>query len=429
MPRNYETQSEQEFSTNRGGLPVGKLILVAVVLIAILIVGIWAFKVKTVKGNELGIEENWSEGVVNKVYQPGTYFLWPGWSRDLITYDASSQIFVMNNKSEKSGEKGHGRDADAYRVQSQEGQDMTISLNLRWRLNATNLVVVHKTVRHDIEEKLIRPVVMRVVKDEATKKKAIDAYSGQGLVDLQGTIQSHLTANIELQSSGVIVENFVIEHIELDPNYINEIKLKQIATQRTLRAVEEEKASTAEAQVAKAKAQADYEKNMVIAKQNKDQGVLEAQKKNEMTILDAEGQKKKLQLEAEGARLAAIEAAEAEKQKRELEAAGQLAADLNRAKGIEALGKSEAEATRLKLSAYAVAGSDNYTRIQVATQFAEGTKGITGYLPQGMSINLVAENYAKGVNLLMGSATGASTAPAAPKVSMDATDVPSIALK
>ncbi len=404
MPRyakdsDSETPSEDGVSNNS---KLTKVIVAFIVLATMVVAGFVAIKVRTVKGNELAIEENWSNGVVDKVFQPGTYFLFPGWSREMITYDTSSQIFVMNNRTEAAGEKGHGRTIDAYRVQSKEGQDMTISLNLRWRIDPMKLVTLHKTIRHDVEEKLIRPVVMRIVKDDATTKAAFEAYSGQGLVDLQSTIQHDLITSAEMKESGVIIENFVIEHIELDPNYINEIKLKQIATQRQLRAVEEEKAATAEAQVAKATAQAAYETNMVAARQNKEQGILVAQRENEVTILGAEAQKKRLQLEAEGARLAAIEAAEAEKQKLELESAGKLAQDLNAAKGIEALGKSEAEATKLKLSAYAVAGSDNYTRIEVAKQFAAATGGIKGYLPEGMSVTLLSDNFAKGVNLLVG---------------------------
>lgn len=220
----------------------------------------------------------------------------------------------MNDKSEKKHEgKGHGRNLDSYLVQSAEGQDMRISLNLRWRINPAKLVQIHKTVREDIEEKLIRPVVMRVVKDEATKMKAIDAYSGEGLVRLQASIQTSLTGQgegKELAERGVIVENFVIEHIELDPKYIEEIKQKQIATQRTLRAAEEQKAAEAEALVAKSKAQADLNKSVVEAQRDKEVMVLKAQAEQEKQILSAKGQQQQLILEAEGQKEASIAKAE-----------------------------------------------------------------------------------------------------------------------
>ena len=223
-----------------------KLIVSGIFLVIALVVTLLTFKIVTIEGNQLGVKETWGQGVVTEIMQPKTYFLFPGFTQTVIKYDASLQKFVMNDKGEKEGEKGEGRALDAYKVQSAEGQDMTISMNLQWRIDPKDLVTLHQHVRTDIEEKIIRPALMRVVKDAATTRKAIEAYSGEGLVKLQADIQHTLsqktaTDNGEptLAERGVIVGNFVIEHIELDPKYIEEIKGKQIATQQTLRAAEE----------------------------------------------------------------------------------------------------------------------------------------------------------------------------------------------
>lgn len=253
------------------------------------IVALVSIKIVTISGNQLGIKETWSGGVEDVVMQPKTYFLIPGWSQDVYKYDASSQVFVMNDKPDNQ-EKGEGRSKDAYLVQSQEGQDMKISMNLRWRIDPKKLRDIHMTVRDAIEDKVIRPVIMRVVKDAATQMKAIDAYSGEGLVRLQAEIQSSLLGagnGKELHERGIIVENFVIEHIELDAKYIEEIKQKQIATQRSLRAVEEQRAADAEALVAKAKAQADYNKQVVESERDAKVKVIAAQAANESAVLAA----------------------------------------------------------------------------------------------------------------------------------------------
>lgn len=370
-----------------------KLIGGAIAVIIVMFLLLQCVNYKMIKGNELGIKETWHDGVEERVYQPGLQVLIPAWSQKIITYDASSRIFVMNNNTTPE-EKGQGRATDAYLVQSQEGQDMIISMNIRWRLNPTNLVSIHKTVRTDIEEKLIRPVVMRVVKDEATKMKALDAYSGAGLVTLQQNIQNALQgkgqdqASAELPQRGIIVENFVVEHITLDPKYIEEIKGKQVAVQRQLRAVEEQKAAEAEALVAKAKAQADANTQIVGADRDKQVTVLKAEADNEKAII----------------------AAKAEQQKRVLEAEGKRDADIAEAKGIIARGEAEAQANKLKLQSYAVPGADIFARIEIAKQVAPAFSGIKGWLPQDMKVNLLTANFMDSVEQMMaGVKTGGLT--------------------
>lgn len=369
-----------------------KLIVSGIVLVVALVVTLMTFKVVTIDGNQLGIKETWSGGVQTDIMQPKTYFLFPGWSQTVYKYDAASQVFIMNDKpSSVEGKHSVGREKDAYLVQSQEGQDMKISLNLRWRLDPAKLVSIHKTVREAVEEKIIRPVVMRVVKDEATRMKAIDAYSGEGLVKLQATIQTALTGTgegAELKERGVIVENFVIEHIELDPLYIVEIKGKQIATQKTLRSKEEQIAAEAAALVAKAMAQADLNKMVVEAERDAKVMVLKATAEQEKQVLAAKGQQQQLLLEAEGKKGAMIATAE----------------------GTLAMGKAEAQAKELLLKAYAVQGADAWVKVEVSKNLGTAFAGIKGYLPEKMTINTFTDNFLKGLDVSTGNAIVAPAA-------------------
>lgn len=372
-----------------------KVIMLGVVGIVGLVLMFTLVKFQTIKGNEYGILETWNGGVIAEVYQPKTHLLFPGFMKKMFIYDGASQVFVMNDKTEDKGEKGSGRELDAYLVQSQEGQDMKISLNLRWRINPRQLVSIHKTVRDDIEDKIIRPVVMRVVKDKATKMKAIDAYSGEGLVKLQAEIQDALSGKDsketdELAERGVIVENFVIEHIELDPKYIEEIKGKQIATQKQLRAVEEQKAAEAEALVAKAKAQAEYNTKLVAQQLLATNMVIQAQADNERVIIAARAQQQQLQIEAEG-----------QKQKLTLEAEGKQAAMEATAKGTLAMGEAEAKAKELMLNAYMAAGTNAYVQVEVAKALAEGTKSIQGYLPNNFNPTVISGNFMDAIRQIM----------------------------
>ena len=132
-----------------------KLVFGAFIGVVILILLFTMVRFTTVHGNEYGIMETWRGGVQNEVLQPKTYVLFPGFMKTIYTYDGSSQVFVMNDKPMREEHAAAGREKDAYLVQSQEGQDMHISLNLRWRIDPAKLVSIHKTVRKEIEEKII----------------------------------------------------------------------------------------------------------------------------------------------------------------------------------------------------------------------------------------------------------------------------------
>jgi regulator of protease activity HflC (stomatin/prohibitin superfamily) len=370
MPRGtqYEEQ-EQSYAGRSSGSGYGKLITIAIVLAIVGILALTMLKWETVKGNQVGIKETMS-GIQTNILFPRTYFLWRGFE-DIIPYDASSQVYELTN----------------YKVQSVEGQDLIIDLAIRYRIDTAKLYTIHTTLRENFNKKVIEPAVQRIVKDEGTKLRAIDAYSGTNLVALQNAIEGDLTRpESDLRTRGFIVEAFVIRHIELDSNYVAEIKKKQTATQQQLRAVEEEKAATAEALVAKAKAQADLNKAVVEAERDAKVQVLKAQADNERVILAAKAEQEQAVLKAKG-----------EQQRFTLEAEGKMQAAISEAKGIEALGKAKADAQRQLLESYKVEGADAYVTIEVSKNVSDGMKNIAGYLPSTMSVNVISDDILKSV--------------------------------
>ncbi len=357
-----------------------KLLIVAVICVVLAFAGGWVFfDISTVAGNEMGVKETWGGGVIDTPFQPKTYILFPGFTQEIYTYDMSSRVYVMND-SPSTIEFAQGREKDSYLVQSREGQDMHISMNVRWRLDPVHIVDLHKTVRSNFEEKLIRPVLMRVVKDEATIFEAIKAYSGEGLVTLQNAVLHRLTdPNGELSHRGIIVENFVIEGIRLDDKYIEQIKQRQVAIQQELRAHQEQKAALAEAEKAKAESLADKNRKVVEAERDKEVGILAAEKEARVMVVDSEAKKQREVLAAEAEREASVLRSEA----------------------IIAIGKAEAEAKKLALSAWAVPGADNFVRIEVANALSKAFQNIKGYVPQDMNISVLTDTFANAVDSVM----------------------------
>lgn len=352
----------------------------AAVAVLLIVVFALAVEIHTVKGNEMAVLETWNGGVQDEPFAPKTYVRTPGFMYTFYNYDMSSQVYVMND-TPSTEEFAQGREKDSYEVPSSEGQDMNISMNVTWRLDPDRLVHLHKTVRKDFDEKVLRPALLRHVKDQTTVQKAIVAYSGVGLVELQANIFAALS-NLEgdVRQKGIIVDNFVIERIKLDPAYIGQIKAKQVAVQRELRAKQEEKAALAEAQRAKADAQADYETQLVAALRDKDMGILKAEKAKQERVL----------------------AAEAEKQEQVLRAEGEKESGVLKAEAIKAIGEAEAYAQKVKLQAYAVDGADNFVKIEVANALAQGFQNIDGYLPADMQINVLTDSFMNSLSAVMG---------------------------
>ena len=355
------------------------LVIAGVATLAAVIFCAVTFKIITIEGNEMGVHETWDGGVQPDPLQAKTWIFVPGFRHSVYKYDMSSQVYVMND-APMTSEFGEGREKGSYQVQSKEGQDLHISMNIRWRLDPEKLVFLHKTVRDHFAEKVLRPTLLRIVKDEATTREAITAYSGPGLVELQSAIQKHLTdPNGEIRRQGILVENFVIEGIILDADYIGEIRAKQVAVQRELRAVQEEKAALAVAQKAKAEARADYEKVVVEAERDKQVGILKAEEKAQMQVL----------------------AAEAEKQKQVLASEGEKQASVNRAQAILAMGEAEAAAKKLQFAAYSESGAKTYANIEISKNMAVAFQGIKGYLPSDMNITLLSTSFLEGVKNLV----------------------------
>jgi regulator of protease activity HflC (stomatin/prohibitin superfamily) len=139
MPRT--SQHEQDEVWNKletsGGSGYAKLVISGIALIILCVVALIAVKWTTIHGNQVGIKETMS-GIQTNILFPKTYFLWRG-IEDIITYDASSQVYDLQN----------------YKVQSVEGQDLIIDLSIRYRIDTDKLYTIHTTLREDFNKKVI----------------------------------------------------------------------------------------------------------------------------------------------------------------------------------------------------------------------------------------------------------------------------------
>lgn len=395
--------SSSPWRSQRGAIQVNGFIFVAAILLAIVIIFSLVFTYTTVQGDEVAVKETWDDGVVNQFFPAKTY-VHNRWTSTYIPYKTSGHVFVMNDKSDKQEPFAEGRRVDPLEVNSLDNQKVRFHIIVTWRIDPAHVVELHKSYRSNIEERLIRPEVVRAVGTRATIQSAIDLYSGAKLNTLRSEVEIEFKdPKGKLAQSGILVDSFVIEKPEF-PNdlYVKAIESRQLAMISESAAKEQKKANDALAEAEKSKAQItantrivaqEADKEMAILKQEAESGQstikAKAEALNAITTQEAESKKIVLQAEADAKKQIAL--SEASKQ-----------AEINRAIGIEAVGKAEAEAQKLKLAAFAVSGSDNYTRIEVARQLGLAFSSVKGYLPSNMNFSLVGDDFQKTVAVLSG---------------------------
>lgn len=388
------------------GMTVAGLISI-VGLVAVLVIGFLVVGFSTVEGNEVGVKETWGDGVVAEPLTPKTYILIPAFTQKIYTYPTSGQVFVMNSKSSKDESFANGRRFDTLEVNSLDNQKVHFNLIVTWRINPTSVVQLHKNYRDNIEERLIRPEVVRSVGTRATLQNAIDLYSGEKLNTLRSEVEVELKSLTgKLGTSGVVVDSFVIEKPEFpNQDYVKAIEARQLAIITESQAKEQQKANLALAEAAKAKALTKQNEDVVAAETAAKKTVIDQQAASDKAVIEAAANAKNLIVTQNAESEKVVIAARAEAARNVAISEAQKQAEINRAAGIEAVGRAEAEAKKLLLSSYAVPGSDLYTRIQVATSLATSFAGVKGYLPQGVTYNTVASDFDKGVSLLVAPAT------------------------
>ena len=273
-----------------------------------------------VGGNERVVVQDWKEGVQSNILSSGTHFYVPI-TTDHFKYNVGVAKMIMGEQDKYGSEKV---DFPAFTITvggNGKEQPAQFHVTLQYRLNPTKLVDLHNSVRGNYEELLIKPALTRIISDLSTQREVLDFYSGKGRVDLQNSIERAIATEPSLSEVGIVVETFVFDAIELDSQYVEEIRGRQIALQKRLRAVEETKAAEELANKAEAEANADKLKRIVAAEATKEERIRAAQ---------ALAQEVEYAATADAIKVKA--AAEADRFRKEQDAAGVLALGMAQAK-------------------------------------------------------------------------------------------------
>lgn len=285
-----------------------------------------------IAGHEAGILETCS-GVSKEVLQPGTHFYQP-FCREVYVYHVGTQLFTMkgDGKPLMEGQTLAG-DEPCLKVKIKGGQEACLDIRTEYEIDRRQLADLHKAVKDQYEQVIIRPAVIRVTKNRATVMTADAIYADETQVALERHVEEELLKDDDLKRAGIIIHSFIIEAVHLDPKYESEVKEKAVAQQTRLKEIE-----------------------LAAA----------AQETAKRTAAQAQAQVETARAEADAAKIKTVLAAEAER----------LAAE-QRAKGLLAQGEAEARVEFLKREAmYAGAAGSWRGRIEIERARAEVLKGL-----------------------------------------------------
>jgi len=328
-----------------------------------------------VQGNERLVIQNWKTGILDEVIGEGTFFYMPITTTP-YRYVVGTDKFIMGRAEFYSGTGHDTVDYPPFTITTGgtgKEQPATFSVTLQYRLDPNKLIALHRMSQNNYEDLVIKPALTRIISDLATQKTVLEFYSGAGRVELQFNIEDAIRKHPLLAEVGIWVETFVIDDIKLDTEYVAEITGRQLATQKTLRAIEETKAAEEVARKVEAEAQADKLKKIVEAEAEKEQRIRAAQ------------------ASAEEVRLAAIAAGEKVRVTAE---ADRFMKEQN-AKGLLAQGLAEAEvAEKVRDARYKGEAGARYAAVEIENARVELFKNmsIQGVVPEGTLMTIINGN-------------------------------------
>lgn len=304
----------------------------AFLIVVFAVVGVLSgCSITDIDGQQAGVRET-CDGVKEEVYGPGTHFM-PLFCSEMYVYNVGTQLQVLRQCDDNDTKCLEERDENCFKVKVKGGQEVCLDLRTEYQIDSRGLIALHKSVKADFERIILRPAVIRATKNRATVMTADELYADETQVALEKAIEEELLKDDDVKRAGILIHSFIIEAVHLDVAYETEVKQKSVAQQKRLKEIE----LTLAAQESAKRAAAD------------------AQTTVEQTRATAEGEKIKTVMAAEGERLASEQ----------------------RAQGLLAQGKAEAEVDRLKRDAlYAGESGAWRAKVEIAKAQAATMKGV-----------------------------------------------------
>jgi regulator of protease activity HflC (stomatin/prohibitin superfamily) len=278
-----------------------------------------------------------TRGVQEDVLGPGRHFYIPLLQKP-YTYNVGTDNFIMGKPKYYTGKGTDYVDFPALEIKcGGRGQEQpaTFSVTLQYQLDTNSLTKMHKRAQKHYKDRIIKPALTNIIKNLTVEQHVLEFYTGHGYNDLQKQIEHSIANNKVLSELGIVVNTFVIDQIDLDPKYEEEIRERQLATQRKLKENELKKAADAEAIRKEAEANANKLVRIKAAEAAKEERIKAAEADKREKVLAAEAKKQQVELNAEADAKKVRLAASADRYRKEQDSKGALALGIAQAKVLE----------------------------------------------------------------------------------------------
>ncbi len=267
--------------------------------VALLLVG-WSTCTVYVRPGEMGVKQvlfGSGQGVQQELYMPGIHWLTPGVDR-MHVFPADLQVLEMSDVSTVQGERSLVRTVPALPIQTSEGYTVSVDVTVLYRIEDAYQVMKQIGPGRLYEDSAVILSSSGQLRRSLGELDAEEFYRGDTREKAAATTQRLLTE--ELLPKGIRVTHVLVRQYRYDQKYQQAIELRKIQDQMVFK-------NQAEAVAA----QAEAEKNKIVA-----QG--QAAVKVELSRGDAEVQK----LDSEAELYRRTKAAEGELQVRLAHATG-----------------------------------------------------------------------------------------------------------
>lgn len=167
---------------------------------------------------------------------------------------------IRIQKVRAEGECSNGLD-ECLEAFSSETQDVFVVATANISVNPSEVQTLYRTVGPDYVDKVVRPRLLQIIKDETVKYRSVDIAPNRE--QIRAEVRDRMRG--ELADFSINVDDLLIDNMDFRPEFKQAIEAKQIASQEALRQQELVAAKEAEARQKSAEAQGNADKLRIEA--------------------------------------------------------------------------------------------------------------------------------------------------------------------
>jgi len=208
-----------------------KLVLVVLIIIMISIPLLY-YGMKTVNQGQVGVKTRMfpitgKQGVVEKGYGPGMYFVLPFAEKMDIFNGRIQKLELTANSNE-----GNRKSVDDVYVQTSDGTFIYVDATLLFKIDRTNAPKLLKSLGQKYLSLKVRPEFIAVLKYKLGQLKAEDFYNAS--LREEKITETKTELNKRFENNGIIAEHILIRDYHYKTGFENAIQKRKLADQLAL---------------------------------------------------------------------------------------------------------------------------------------------------------------------------------------------------